>query len=53
MITDEIEDTAEFFNKVAQIYKDFQTSSILEDELRKIISKTKMDYHEDQRKLKW
>jgi len=52
-LTDEIEDAADFFSKVTQICKDFQTSSILEDELRKIISKTKMDYHEDQRKLKW
>jgi hypothetical protein len=50
-LTDEIEDAADFFSKVTQICKDFQTSSILEDELRKIMSK---DYHkvEDQRELK-
>lgn len=52
ILTDEQERATDFFSKILLACRDLQTFSLMEDELRKITSKTKTDWYEDQRDLK-
>lgn len=48
MTTDEIEDAADFFNKVRDIYNSFQNFQLMDRELEKLVSREiKKDYEKE------
>jgi hypothetical protein len=50
-MTTEIEDAADFFSRVRDIYKTFQNFQLMDRELEKLVAREfKTDYHKD---LSW